>query len=188
MVANVNGFLSNFQGSGARANRYEVIIGFANFLNITDTSIQQKISFTCKAASIPASTLGTATVPYKGRQIKLPGDRTFDDWDVTILIDGDFMGRDVFETWSSGMLGNSSNLVKSATELNPVRIFGQAQVNMLDRNDKIIKRYQITGMFPTSVGQVAIAYDSNDAVMEQQVTFAINEWSAYDANGTLITN
>ena len=53
MAANVNSFLANFTGGGARANRYEVIIGFPNFLNIRDTTVQQKISFTCKAASIP---------------------------------------------------------------------------------------------------------------------------------------
>ncbi len=188
MVADVNSFLNNFQGSGARSNRYEVMIGFPNFLNIRDTTIQQKISFTCMAASIPASELGEAIVPYKGRQIKVPGDRTFGDWNVTILIDSDFMGRDVFETWSSGMLGNSSNLVKSANELNALQIFGQAQVNLLDRNDQIIKRYQITGMFPKSVSEVTIGYDQDNQVMQQQVSFAVNEWAAYDKNGTLITN
>ncbi len=57
MAANVNSFLANFTGGGARANRYEVIIGFPNFLNIRDTAVQQKISFTCKAASIPASSI-----------------------------------------------------------------------------------------------------------------------------------
>lgn len=188
MAANINSFLANFTGGGARANRYEVIIGFPNFLGLRDTSTQQKISFTCKAASIPASELGEATVPYKGRTIKLPGDRTFGDWNVTMIIDNDFKGRDIFEKWSSGMLGNSSNVVNSDNELNPLQIFGQAQVNMLDRNDKIIKRYQCTGMFPKNVGEVRIGYAENDQVMEQEVTFALNEWVAYDANGTLVTN
>lgn len=188
MAANVNAFLGNFTGGGARGNRYEVMIGFPTFLGITDTAIQQKISFTCKASSIPSSELGEATVPYKGRLIKLPGDRTFGDWTVTIAIDNDFVGRDVFETWSSGMLGNSSNLTKSPNELNPLQIFGQAQVNLLDRHDQIIKRYQITGMWPKSVGEIAIAYDQNDAVMEQTVTFSINEWAAYNKAGNLITN
>ena len=188
MAANVNSFLANFTGGGARANRYEVIIGFPNFLNIRDTAVQQKISFTCKAASIPASELGEAVVPYKGRQIKVPGDRTFGDWTVTIVIDNDFKGRDVFESWSSGMLGNSSNLTKSANELNPLQIYGQAQVNLLDRYDQVLKRYQITGMFPKSVGEITIGYDQNDQVMEQQVTFAVNEWGAYNTNGSLVTN
>lgn len=188
MSANVNSFLANFTGSGARPNRYEVMIGFPNFIGLTDSSIQQKISFTCHATSMPASELGTATVPYKGRNIKVPGDRVFQDWNVTILIDNDFLGRDVFERWSSGMLGNSSNLTKTANEINTLQIFGQAQVNLLDRHDQVIKRYQITGMFPTSVEAVQLSYSNNDTVMEQNVTFAVNEWASYDRNGVLITN
>lgn len=187
MVADVNSFLSNFTGGGARPNRYEVIIGFPNFLGVTDTSIQQKISFTCKAASIPASTLGEVQVPYKGRFIKVPGDRTFENWNVTIIIDNDFKGRDVFEEWSGGMLGSSSNTTRSPNEINNIQIFGQAQVHLLDRNDQIIKRYQITGMFPVSVDQVTIGYDQNDQVMEQNVTFAINEWVSFDKNGKSIS-
>ena len=188
MTASVNSFLANFTGSGARPNRYEVIIGFPNFLGLTDTSIQQKISFTCHSTSLPASELGTATVPYKGREIKVPGDRTFQDWECSILIDSDFVGRDVFEKWSAGMLGNTTNLTKSNNEINTLQIFGQAQVNLLDRHDNVIKRYQITGMFPTNIGSIALSYSNNNTVMEQPVTFAINSYEAFDADGVVITN
>ena len=188
MAANINSFLNNFTGGGARANRYEVIIGFPTFLGITNVAIQQKISFTCTANSIPAATIGEATVPYKGRTIKLPGDRTFENWNVTILIDNDFLGRDVFERWVAGMLGNTSNLVNSPTELNPVKIFGQAQIHLLDRSDRVIKRYTCLGMFPSNVSEVTLGYSENDAVMTQNVVFSLNEWTAADANGRVITN
>lgn len=188
MPANINAFLNSFQGGGMRPNRYEVIIGFPTALGVTDTATQQKISFTCKAASIPSSQIGTANVPYKGRMIKVPGDRVFDDWNVTILIDNDFKGRDVFERWVSIMIGNSTNTTLSANEVNPLKVFGQAQVHLLDRYDKIIKRYQVTGMYPSSVGEVALGYDQNDSVAEQQVTFAVNEWVAYDSAGREVTN
>lgn len=188
MVANINAFLGQFTGSGQRLNRYEVFIGFPRLLGVTDTSIQQKISFTCETAAIPAAQLGEAVVHYKGRPVKMPGDRTFDDWTVTISVDNDFKGRDVFERWSSGMLGNSSNLVKNNDALNAINIFGQAQVNMLDRNDNIVARYQLTGIWPKSIGEVQIGYSQNDEIMKQTVTFAVNEVSVYDANGVLTTN
>lgn len=188
MAADVNSFLANFTGSGARLNRYEVIIGFPNFLGVTDTAIQQKISFTCKATSMPGADLGEANVYYKGRHVKIPGDRTFNDWNVTIMVDNDFKGRDIFETWSSGMLGNSSNIVKSPNELNTNQIFGQAQVNLLDRYDRVVKRYQISGIWPKSVSEVSLGYDQNDQIMEQQISFAVSEWSAYNSAGVLITN
>lgn len=183
MAANINSFLENFRGGGARQNRYEVFIGFPATLGAT-TDIVQKISFTCKASSIPASTIGTAMVPYKGREIKIQGDRTFDDWSITVILDNDFKGRDLFETWIATMIGNTSNVAKSVNEINPMNTFGQAQVHMLDRNDNIIKRYQISGMFPTSVGDITIGYDQNNQVIEQQITFAVNEVEAFNSNGS----
>lgn len=186
MAANINAFLNQLQGGGARQNRYEVFIGFPRTL-ATGADIVQKISFTCKAASIPAATIGTTMVPYKGREIKLQGDRTFDDWNVTIIVDNDFKGRDQFETWIATMIGNTSNVTKTVNEVNPLNTFGQAQVHMLDRNDNIIKRYQITGMFPTNVGDITIGYDQNNQVIEQQVTFAVNEVEAFDASGAPTT-
>lgn len=187
MAADINSFLSHFTGGGARGNRYEVLIGFPKFLN-AGKDISQIISFTCKAASIPASTLGQAIVQYKGRQIKIAGDRVFDDWNVTILIDNNFIGRDIFEKWSNGILGNHSNVVNSDSELNPVKIYGQATVKQLDRTDKVIKSYQVTGIFPTSVAEVQLGYGDVDTVLEQQVTFAVNEWESYDLKGTKFTS
>lgn len=186
MVADINAFLNNFQGGGARQNRYEVFIGFPNTLGASNDIIQ-KISFTCKASSIPSAEMGVATVPYKGREVKIQGDRKFNDWSVTIILDNDFKGRDMFEIWIATMLGNSSNVTKSVNEVNPLNTFGQAQVHMLDRNDNIVKRYQLTGIFPTNVGDITIGYDQNDQVIEQQVTFAVNEVEAFDADGNTTT-
>ena len=97
MAADIYGFLANFQGGGARPNRYEVMLTFPRTLG--STAIGQQISFTCKATSIPASNIGEAIAPYKGRQIKVPGDTTFDDWSVTVLVDNDFNSKSVFEEW-----------------------------------------------------------------------------------------
>lgn len=186
MVANINAFLNNFQGGGARQNRYEVFIGFPTTLG-AGNDILQKISFTCKASSIPSAEIGVATVPYKGREVKIQGDRKFNDWTITILLDNDFKGRDMFETWVATMIGNTTNVTKSVNEVNPLKTFGQAQVHMLDRNDNIIKRFQLTGIFPTNVGDITIGYDQNDQVIEQQVTFAVNEVEAFDSNGNPTT-
>lgn len=187
MSADVNTFLSHFTGGGARPNRYEVFISFPNFLGIRDTAIMQKISFTCEATSIPASNLGDCIVHYKGREVKVPGDRTFDDWTVTIVIDSDFMGRDIFERWSSGMLGNNSNLVNSPAEINNVNIFGQATIHALDRYDQVTRKYQVISMYPKTVSEISLGYSANNEVMKQQVTFSINGWNAYDTNGALLT-
>lgn len=176
MTAAISDFLSNFQGGGYRPNRYEVVMTFPNGVP-NNTAAATKIGFTCKAASIPGSNMGVAEVPYMGRMAKIPGDKTWDDWNVTILLDTDFISRDVFERWHDLILGFDSNVATQGFA-NPITAFAQAQVYAKDRYDNIIKRYVVKSMWPTTIGEVTLGYDQNDQIAEFQCTFAINGWKS----------
>lgn len=174
----VHDFLSNFQRGGLRPNRYQVVLAFPTDVTSamgSGTSVAQKISFTCTAASIPASTLGVVTVPYMGRQIKLAGDKTFDDWNVTIILDNDLVGRHVFESWHDQMLSFDGN-VSTQNFVNPSNYFAQATVQLLDRADNPLETYTVESMWPAQVSEVQLGYDQNDTVSQQQVSFAVNGW------------
>ena len=178
VATSVADFLAQFQYGGLRPNRYQVILTFPG--NVTaalgsGTSVAQKISFTCKAASVPASALGQVQVPYMGRQIKLAGDKTFDDWNVSILLDNDLIGRHVFETWHNQILSFDGN-VATPDFVNPSNYFATATVQLLDRADQPLDTYTIEAMWPVNVGDVSLGYDQNDTVSEQQVSFAVNGW------------
>ncbi len=172
-MTSVANFLGNFQGGGLRPNRYRVVLSFPAIVG--NFGAGQKIGFTCKAASIPATNQGVVEVPYMGRMVKLPGDKTFDDWSVTILLDNDLLGRGVFERWHDKMLAFDRNV---AASVNPVDFMVDAEVRLLDRKDQVIDIYTVRNMFPSQVGEITLGYDQNDAVAEQQVTFAINGWSS----------
>ena len=90
------------KGSGARANLYEVEIHDVPANTLSTTAVNE-FMFTCKAAAIPAMTVGTIDVPYFGRVIKVPGNKTFENWTVTIINDEDFNLRNGFEKWMEGM-------------------------------------------------------------------------------------
>lgn len=176
MAADIYGFLANFQGGGARPNRYRVIMTLP--LSIPSKVVAEtKISWTCQAAAIPGAIQGVVDVPFMGRQVKVPGDKIFEDWTVQIMLDNDFVGRSAFETWMDQILGFRSNLAQPAN-VNPINTFARAQVLCLDRADRVTQRYQIDGMFPINVGEVTLGYDQNDQIMLQPVTFAINGWSS----------
>ena len=176
MTASIYDFLANFQGGGARPNRYRVILTFPGTVP-AGLQASNKISFTCSAAAIPASSLGVVDVPYMGRQVKVPGDKIWEDWNVQILLDNDFIGRSAFESWHDQLLGFRSN-VAQADKVNPINAYARAQVNCLDRADNVTQIYRIDGMFPINVGEVQLGYDQNDQVALQPVTFAINGWSS----------
>ncbi len=173
MAAGNYQFMANFDGGGARPNRYEVIFTFPQ--GIGSIKEAQKISVGCKAASIPSSTLGIAMAYYKGRQVKLPGDKEWDDWTVGIYVDNDFLTRRVFETWHENLLSFRENVTASGWQ-SPIRGLATAQVNQLDREERVIASYTVEGIWPTNVGEITLGYDQNDTIMEQSVTFAINGW------------
>ncbi len=176
MVASVHDFIANFRGGGARPNRYQVVLTFPPGVS-GSLAAATKMGFTCKASSIPESTLGQISLFYMGRPIKVPGDKEFSDWNVTCYVDQDWIGRGVFEEWHNKILGFDSNVASDGFQ-DPVMCFARATVMLLDRYDRVTRTYDVEGIWPTNVGEVTLGYDQNDQVMEQQVTFAINGWNS----------
>jgi hypothetical protein len=62
-------------------------------------SLREKTRFLVKAANLPASTLSVIDIPFRGRNLKIAGDRTFDPWTITVINDTDFRIRNAFEKW-----------------------------------------------------------------------------------------
>lgn len=175
MTAAISDFLANFQGGGYRPNRFNVILTFPGAVP-NALGAATKFGFTCRSASIPQLTLGVAEVPYMGRMAKIPGDKVWDDWNVTVMVDMDFVVRDVFESWQDMILGFDSNVATNGMQ-NPTNCFATATVQALDRYDNVIKNYTASGIWPSSVGEMQLAYDDNNTVSSFDVTFSVNNWS-----------
>ena len=82
-MATVDDFKAKLIGGGARANLFKATLAFPAYA-AGDTELAQ---FMCKAAQLPASVVGQIDVPYRGRQMKIAGDRTYENWTVTIIND-----------------------------------------------------------------------------------------------------
>ena len=161
MPHTISDFAAQFQG-GVRSNLFRVsITGPEDFSNI---------EFLCKGAGIPASTIGSIDVPYRGRQLQVPGDRTFEPWTVTILNDPAWRFRAAFETWSHKITGNNANI----SSLRGTAVYGTGTVLHLDRSNNVIRRYVMTDIFPTNVSAIELASETNDAVEEYTVEFQVN--------------
>jgi hypothetical protein len=162
-MASISDFAAHFKG-GVRPNLYRVdILGPEFFTNF---------HFFCKGASIPASTVGAIDVPYRGRQLKVPGDRTYEEWTVTVLNDVDWQHRSAFENWSHRITAHSGNV--SDFDSDDIGYYGDATVLHLDRSGTVIRRYVLQDIFPTSVAAIDLTSDGNDTVEEYTVGFAVN--------------
>lgn len=166
---NVNTFKAKLKGGGARPNLFRVTINFPSYVDKVDS---ETVSVLVKAASLPPSQLGEILVPYRGRQIPLPGDRTFEPWEVTIYNDTDFAIRDALVQWSQGI----NNHAENTSTIDPVDYYADLKVEQLGKKGESLKSYVIRDAFPMLVGQIDLANDRNDEIEEFQTTFRYLLW------------
>ena len=169
-VLGVDDFKSKLRGGGARPNLFKATINFPGYAN-GDVELT---SFLCEAAQLPASTMGTIIVPFRGRQLKMAGDRTFDVWTPTIINDTDFNIRDAMERWMNGMNAHSANTGLT----NPVDYEADLIVEQLDKGGDTIKTYNFRGCFPTGISPIDLSYAAENEIERFTVEFQVQYWEA----------
>jgi len=176
----ITDFKSKLTGGGARSNLFEVELAFPTTVNVSGLNeILQKARFLVKGANLPASNVASIDVPFRGRVLKVAGDRTFDSWTVTVINDTDFTIRSAFEKWM-----NTINRVSDNTGItNPALYQADAYVYQLDRTGETLRKYHFYDVFPTQVGPIDLAYDSQ-GIQEFTVEFQVHWWEAIRGTGT----
>jgi len=169
-ILGVDDFKAKLKGGGARPNLFKATINFPAYAN-GDVEIT---SFLCEAAQLPGSTMGLITIPFRGRQLKLAGDRTFDTWSPTIINDTDFRVRNSMERWMNGINAHSANTGLTA----PIDYEADLLVAQLDRDGSILKTYTFRGCFPTVVSPIDLAYSANDDIERFSVEFQVQYWES----------
>ena len=175
----ITDFKSKLTGGGARPNLFEVELAFPSSVNVDGLNdILQKARFLVKAAQLPASNVTPIEVPFRGRTLKIAGDRTFDTWTVTVINDTDFAIRSAFEKWM-----NTINRVSDNTGLtNPALYQADAFVYQLDRSGETLRQYHFYDVFPTQVAPIELSYDAQ-GIQEFTVELQVQWWEAVRGNG-----
>ena len=177
----ISQFKSKLVGGGARPNLFEVQVNFPVGVNLgvqadgNGTFDSDNFRFLCKAAALPASNVAAVDVPFRGRILKVAGDRTFDTWTVTVINDENFQHRRAFEAWMQNVAqyGDHSGLT------NPNAYMGQATVYQLGRSAsnqqgtgtagqaaRILAQYKFVDIFPTNLSAIDLSYDTTDTIEE----------------------
>jgi hypothetical protein len=169
-ILGVDDFKSKLVGGGARPNLFKATINFPAYAG-GDVEVT---SFLCKAAQLPASVMNPVIVPFRGRQLKVAGDRTFEDWSVTIINDTDFAIRDAMERWMNGINAHAANTGLT----NPTDYQADMKVEQLDKDGTVLKTYTFRGAFPTNIAAIDLNYETVDTIEEFAVTFNVQYWES----------
>ena len=221
----IDNFKARLQGGGARPNLFEVELYFPTLSDFTDFTLPtttvlendsdavdsdtgqgrltEDVRFLVKGAQLPSSTVTPIEVPFRGRTLKIAGDRTFDTWTVTVINDTNFNVRDAFERWMSFIAKHDS----SAGTINPTSYqrdaldhqlgtpgvtqpreeYSETARADLDYEDNIprLRSYKFFGVFPTNISPIDLSYDTTDTIEEFTVELQVQYWKAYSGTGNL---
>ena len=171
---NINTFKNEgLKFGGARASLFDVSLPVPPGV-ISDL---RKLTFTCRAASIPASTVGQIEVPYFGRKIKLSGDRTFADWSITVMNDEDYLVRKMFEEWLNVLNSHEGNKRKKEANFNSYKAPDSTVIHY-GKDGEPINAYTFVGLFPTEVSAMELDWDTTNSIQTFSVNLAYDYWTS----------
>ena len=195
-MSSISDFKSKVATDFARPNLFVCELNFPS--TFTDQATLKELgTFTVKAANLPATQLGTVEVPYRGRVLKIAGDRTFEPWTITIMNDKNFRLRDAFEKWTESIQAYAQNVTTAGTNIQ--NYYADMFVSQLDRNTsdvstatagkvktasqgavgiphQVIIEYRFVDVFPTNISAIDLDFGSNDAIEEFTVEMQVQYW------------
>lgn len=187
-TSNVTTFLNTIN-QGVKPNMFMVDIKFPNdFDGTSEVTVGEDkvnlVNILCKSAALPGSNLGVIEVPFRGRTVKIAGDRTFDTWTTTFFVDANMELRGIFEDWANFINTHEANtaprFLPSSTTAEGY--MADLYVSQLEKDATVtgsaIRTYKLHHCFPTNVSQIDVAYDSNDQIEEFTVEWQYSFFTA----------
>jgi len=173
-MAGINDFKSRLVGGGARANQFRVLMNPPTGIAAPGLAVPELTSFMVKASSLPGQTITEIPVNFRGRQLFVAGDRTFETWTTTIINDTDFRIRNGIEQWMSGINDLETSL--GVSDMNAYT--SDIIVQQLDRDDSVLKSYVLQTCWPTVLAPIELSMDTVSEIEQFDVTWRYTSFSA----------
>lgn len=215
--SSIDSFKAAAKGDFARPNLFEVLLRFPGSLRKRDlggsaAGLSQLGRFTVRAANLPSSQMGVVEVPFRGRVLKIAGDRTFEPWTITIMNDTGFSLRHAFENWfnniqaasenftSIGGLGNRRDTQGYFADMEVAQLSRDGALNFKsgsgsrragggsrgrnsDKTTAELARYEFINVFPSNISAIDLDYGSNDAIEEFTVELQVQYFQPKERRG-----
>ena len=163
-IHSIGNFVSAFNG-GTRPNRFRIT-------GTDPNSKQLFLSTHCVAATLPESIIGIIPIPFRGRMYKFPGDRSYNEWTVTVLDDtGENATWKLFHDWSKKFNDHGSNMAANATQRENYCL--DLSIDHLDHGSEAeIKTIYLANAWPVQIGPVQLDMGASNQLTQFQVQIA----------------
>lgn len=180
----IDTFKSRVRKDFARPNLFEVELNFPGAI-AKGAEAARLGAFTVRAANLPSSQIGVVEVPFRGRVLKIAGDRTFEPWTITIMNDSEFRLRKIFEKWAAKIQWYNENYTAAGSLGNPTDTagyFADMYVHQLSRDMRegkkpsVIRSYKFVDVFPSNISSIDLDFGNNDSIEEFTVELQVQYW------------
>ena len=205
----VSAFKAALLGGGARPNLFEVVFTQSSIAGAGAAGFDaDNFKFMCKASSLPASNIANIDVPFRGRIFKVAGDRTIENWNITVINDENFAVRDAFENWMQliSRLENNLGATNPESYMRTAHVIqlGKGQTGSTTTSQKgsqssgtntagygngqdsrvvELARYEFQDIWPTNISAIDLSMDNGDQIEEFTVEFCVQSYSRIPLGG-----
>ena len=163
----IQSFKQAFNG-GTRQNRFTVPIAGAFPDNIGYTPNITTEQLKIVSASLPQASVGTITVPYRGRNLNFAGDREYQPWSITVYDDNnsDNLWK-AFHSWKEALDGHVTHEVVGG-DFAYERLKTNWIIRHLDLNgNNVLRQIKLVGCWPEQVGGIGLSMNQTDQALFQ---------------------
>ena len=173
---NVSKFKGALAGGGARPSLFEFIV--TDVPSTVGTGVNN-IHFYCQVSALPPLTVTPIEKMYFGRTVKIPGDIVFGDLSTTIYQTESGTERLGVEKWMDLINGHVSNV--SGLEGSTAAFMGKYSAKgtltqYAKDGTKVLSTVEFVDMWPQSVTEIALSYDTASDLEQFDVTWSYNHY------------
>jgi hypothetical protein len=169
MAGNINDFKASFTKDVARTNRFDVEIPIPLTL-IPYLSSAKSLIYRCETAQFPGRTFATTEQKTYGPIEKFPYLNTYNDLDLTFIVDDDMNQKVFFDAWMSYINPLYNNNYRYKGDYATTIIVNQYNVS----GEKTYS-INLNEAFPISMNQMDLNW-GDDSYHKLSVTFAYTYW------------
>jgi hypothetical protein len=169
MAGNINDFKSSFTKDLARTNRFDVNIPIPLTL-IRYISSAKSLTYRCENAQLPGRTFATTEQKTYGPVEKFPYQTTFNDIDLTFIIEDDMNQKVFFDAWLNYINPQYNNNFRYKSDFSTI-----ITVNQYDVTGKLSYSVDLVDAYPISMNQLDLSW-GDDGYHKLSVSFAYTYW------------
>ena len=169
MAGSINDFKASFKTDVARANKFDVAIPVPLTL-LPYVSSAKSVNYRCESANLPGRTFATIEQKTYGPIEKFPYLNTYNDLDLTFIVDDDMNQKVFFDAWMNYINPLYNYNYRYKSDYSTV-----ITVNQYDVTNQLSYSINLYDAYPVSMNQMDLNW-ADEGYHKVSITFAYTYW------------